>query len=829
MTVQSQISRITQNGDGVTVTFPVSFYFLADGDLTVIADGVTKTITTDYTVTGAGNPAGGSVTFTSAPASGTGNVVIFRDPDLTQLLDYIENDDFPAESHERGLDKLTMIAQRINDLVSRAVRVSDSAPGTFSPLTPTTDGSLPLIGFTPGGTGIQLYPLSGTPGDASNIVYNPAGTGAVATTVEDILDAQLMVDYTALRAYTGLAKTVRITGFLVTAQPQGIAGFFQFDETDTTSTDNGGTIIVGADSRRWKRVFDGFVNIKWFGAKGDGVSDDTGARNRCFTFTKKFSGTVYVPAGRYRVIGGFDNPIEGENLSIVGDGVDLFASNASNADGSCFILDSIDPASYFYSQSGANQLNVYGVQFACAQYVLDRRFFVTSASPIKQQFENCHFSAVEQPFVFEAGTYFQMNSYQNIRFTNSGTFHSRTSSLIATFMVLINVDVEETVPENSEKIICNFDGIRQIYGTNFVIEPATPSTGWTALKLRNLHDPAWTKSNTATFNGLWVEVTGNGLTYSIDQESGRSLFVDHNNNNGVNAPIKLSNSAHVEFKNRSFSQNADNLEENFEFNGSTCHVKLSGCTYRNPGNAITHPQITLENCTFSPSGGVDLLTATAHSNARSTAIWEFDGGYPDHGKVTVGAFGGSQVYPSTNASFGRTLVVMPNAGAINAVFNANTKNILPVGSQVLIVIRGELPTIASGTLDFNWTQNGSTIAGLASYSPSSSGQAFVITQPITVTSANPSTFGFSIVASGASTNLLLHQVSLLVGKSLPSQALPAYPKNVITYASSAPVVGGWERGDIVYSNTPSAGGKVGFVCVATGTPGTWKAFGAIDV
>jgi len=35
-------------------------------------------------------------------------------------------------------------------------------------------------------------------------------------------------------------------------------------------------------------------------------------------------------------------------------------------------------------------------------------------------------------------------------------------------------------------------------------------------------------------------------------------------------------------------------------------------------------------------------------------------------------------------------------------------------------------------------------------------------------------------------------------------------------------------GDICFDATPSAGGKLGWVCVTGGTPGTWKAFGAID-
>lgn len=71
--------------------------------------------------------------------------------------------------------------------------------------------------------------------------------------------------YEALRAYTGDATRVFITGLLVTVKPSSIAGIFQHDQTDTTSADNGGTVIVDATGRRWKRDFSGPVNVLWFG------------------------------------------------------------------------------------------------------------------------------------------------------------------------------------------------------------------------------------------------------------------------------------------------------------------------------------------------------------------------------------------------------------------------------------------------------------------------------------------------------------------------------------------------------------------------------------
>lgn len=46
---------------------------------------------------------------------------------------------------------------------------------------------------------------------------------------------------------------------------------------------------------------------------------------------------------------------------------------------------------------------------------------------------------------------------------------------------------------------------------------------------------------------------------------------------------------------------------------------------------------------------------------------------------------------------------------------------------------------------------------------------------------------------------------------------------------ATPTVGTYVAGDIIYDDNPTAGGNVGRVCVTSGTPGTWKTFGAISV
>ena len=51
---------------------------------------------------------------------------------------------------------------------------------------------------------------------------------------------------------------------------------------------------------------------------------------------------------------------------------------------------------------------------------------------------------------------------------------------------------------------------------------------------------------------------------------------------------------------------------------------------------------------------------------------------------------------------------------------------------------------------------------------------------------------------------------------------------LIITAGDPPTTGQWRKGDIVYEVNPVAGGHIGWVCVGGGSPGDWKAFGAIE-
>lgn len=130
MTISSTTVKNSYSGNGTLDTFNYTFKIFADTDLQVIIRDATatetvKTLTTHYTVTGAGSASGGTIVFTSGniPAA-TETVVIRRAVPQTQAIDYIANDPFPAESHEEGLDRAMMAVQQLQEEVTRSIKLS---------------------------------------------------------------------------------------------------------------------------------------------------------------------------------------------------------------------------------------------------------------------------------------------------------------------------------------------------------------------------------------------------------------------------------------------------------------------------------------------------------------------------------------------------------------------------------------------------------------------------------------------------------------------------------------------------------------------------------
>jgi len=130
MTISSTTVKNSYAGNGTLDTFNYTFKIFANTDLQVIIRDATatetvKTLTTHYTVTGAGSASGGTIVFTAGNIpTATETVVIRRAVPQTQAIDYIANDPFPAESHEEGLDRAMMTLQQVQEELDRSIKLS---------------------------------------------------------------------------------------------------------------------------------------------------------------------------------------------------------------------------------------------------------------------------------------------------------------------------------------------------------------------------------------------------------------------------------------------------------------------------------------------------------------------------------------------------------------------------------------------------------------------------------------------------------------------------------------------------------------------------------
>lgn len=184
MTLSTTSSRIDYAGDGSTTVFAVPFKFFANSDISAAlrTDATGAEVLwvegTDYTLTGAKLPAGGTLTATTAPATGT-TLVIKRIGPEVQETDLPAGGALPSDAIENQLDYLTMLAQQLQEQINRVAALAQTSPTTG--LTFPEPSADDVIGWNTAGDNLENKTPSAGGGGSVTSVFGRTGDVVAAT------------------------------------------------------------------------------------------------------------------------------------------------------------------------------------------------------------------------------------------------------------------------------------------------------------------------------------------------------------------------------------------------------------------------------------------------------------------------------------------------------------------------------------------------------------------------------------------------------------------------------------------------------------------------
>lgn len=197
MTISSTVSRNDYIGNGAASVYSYTFRILDEADLLVttrdtLGNSSTLVLGVDYTVTGANNPSGGSITLLAGNLATGIELAIRRVVPLTQETDIRNQGDFLPEVHEDQFDRHVMADQQQQDEIDRSVKLPEVEAGSAAATTlpSVADRSSKFLAFDASGNPIASDGPGGVPVSSfmETVVDDTTGSAALTTLRNDLLE-----------------------------------------------------------------------------------------------------------------------------------------------------------------------------------------------------------------------------------------------------------------------------------------------------------------------------------------------------------------------------------------------------------------------------------------------------------------------------------------------------------------------------------------------------------------------------------------------------------------------------------------------------------------
>ncbi|MCB1592227.1 MAG: hypothetical protein KDI90_07225 [Alphaproteobacteria bacterium] len=164
--------------NGTQTEFEYPFPIFASEDLAVYLNGAKQA--SGYTIEGAGETLGGSVTFDTAPAINT-IITLARELPIERVTDYLEGGDFSAQSINTELDYLIAAIQQVNRENDTMLRYGDHETPAEVVLPDRAVRSNKALGFDASGDPVAVS----LEGSMASPNFTPSGAGAATRTSHD--------------------------------------------------------------------------------------------------------------------------------------------------------------------------------------------------------------------------------------------------------------------------------------------------------------------------------------------------------------------------------------------------------------------------------------------------------------------------------------------------------------------------------------------------------------------------------------------------------------------------------------------------------------------